>query len=109
MKKHIKTQIDIDASPSRIWNILMDFKDYSSWNPLILRITGNPKVGEQLAIHIQGMKFKPIVIKADAGKHFKWKGKLFTKGIFDGEHSFQLVKNENGTKLLFIAKTSQES
>ena len=34
------------------------------------------------------MQFKPIVITNSQGQEFRWKGKLFVKGIFDGEHYF---------------------
>ena len=30
----IVTQIDIAASPERVWSILMDFPAYPQWNPL---------------------------------------------------------------------------
>ena len=30
----IVTQMDIAASPERVWSILMDFPAYPQWNPL---------------------------------------------------------------------------
>ena len=30
-------------------------------------------------------------------KEFKWIGKLLFKGLFDGEHRFQLMDNSDGT------------
>ena len=30
----IVTEIDIAASPERVWSILMDFSAYPQWNPL---------------------------------------------------------------------------
>ena len=38
------------------------------------------------------MTFRPEILKFDLGKEFRWKGKLFFKGVFDGEHYFILEK-----------------
>ena len=47
------------------------------------------------------MKFKPVVLVNQESKEFRWKGKLFVKGLFDGEHYFQLERiNDNLTKLV---------
>ena len=46
---------------------------------------------------IGGMKFKPLVLKYDEKKELRWLGILYFKGLFDGEHSFQILDNKNGT------------
>lgn len=102
MAKEISTSIVINSSPSVIWEILMNFDNYPNWNPYILSISGNSKVGEQIEAKIQppdakAMIFKPLVLVNEYEKEFKWLGKLWVKGIFDGEHRFQLIDNQNGT------------
>jgi hypothetical protein len=102
MAKEISTSIVINSSPSVIWEILMNFDNYPNWNPFILSISGNPKVGEQIEAKIQppgakAMIFKPLVLVNESEKEFKWLGKLWVKGLFDGEHRFQLIDNQNGT------------
>ncbi len=102
MAKEISTSIVINSSPSVIWEILMNFDNYPNWNPFILSISGNPKVGEQIEAEIQppdakAMIFKPLVLVNEYEKEFKWLGKLWVKGLFDGEHRFQLIDNQNGT------------
>lgn len=102
MAKEISTSIVINSSPSVIWEILMNFDNYPNWNPFILSISGNPKVGEQIEAKIQppgakAMIFKPLVLVNEYEKEFKWLGKLWVKGLFDGEHRFQLIDNQNGT------------
>jgi hypothetical protein len=102
MAKEISTSIVINSSPSVIWEILMNFNNYPNWNPFILSITGNPKVGQQIEAKIQppgakAMIFKPLVLVNESKSEFKWLGKLWFKGLFDGEHRFQLIDNQNGT------------
>ncbi len=43
------------------------------------------------------MIFRPIVLKFDENKEFRWLGKLLIKGLFDGEHYFILTDNGNGS------------
>jgi len=94
--KKIESKIVINASAEKVWNTLMDHPSYSKWNPFILKIGGSTQVGEvlQAQLKIKGIKpmdIKPKVIENIANKEFRWKGKLFVKGLFDGEHYFQLT------------------
>ena len=66
-----------------------------TWNPFIKHISGSTKPGEILSVKIQPknkklMKFTPKVLKNEREKEFRWLGHLFVKGLFDGEHYFQL-------------------
>jgi len=102
--KSIRTEIIIDAPITTVWDTLMDFKNYPNWNPFI-HITGNAKVGQQLenTIFLAGQKpqvFKPTVLEVQAQKILRWEGHLFIRGLFDGEHYFQLeAMGQQQTKL----------
>ncbi len=103
--KEVRTQIVINAPAEKVWQILTDFARYPQWNPFIKSITGEPKVGNTITARIeppgaQGMTFKPTVLAFIANREFRWKGKLFVKGLFDGEHIFQLTPNADGTTTL---------
>lgn len=100
--KEIRTQIQINASAEKIWNTLTDFAKYPDWNPFIKSLNGDLKVGSQLEVlitppHAKGMTFKPLVLSVEKNKTFRWKGKLFIKGLFDGEHIFEIEDNKNGS------------
>ncbi len=102
MSKEIKTQITINASPEKVWSILMDFKNYPQWNPFIKTIEGEVLVGKKMKAKLQppgakGMVFKPIILKVEKNKTFIWLGHLLMPGLFDGEHIFELVDNQNGS------------
>jgi hypothetical protein len=102
MPKQISTEIVINATPQKIWAILTDFDKYPRWNPFIKSITGPVVVGNTITARIeppdgQGMTFQPKVLVFEANKEFRWRGKLFIPGLFDGEHIFQLTDNGNGT------------
>lgn len=81
---------------------LTDFQNLRTWNPFIKSITGEAKAGSQITVSIappdgKGMTFKPTVLAFVPNKEFRWLGKLLFKGLFDGEHKFELIDNGNGT------------
>ena len=63
-------------------------------------------MGGKLAVTIQPedkkpMTFTPVVLKNEKDKEFRWLGHLFVKGLFDGEHYFQLdAIGPNQTRLI---------
>ena len=102
MAKEIKTEIIINASPEKVWAILTNFSNYPNWNPFIKSIEGKTEVGQKIKARIeppqaQGMTFKPTVLAFDINKEFRWMGHFLFKGLFDGEHKFELIANADGS------------
>jgi len=96
-QKVIKTSIEIAASPEVIWKVLTDFSQYKNWNPFITSAEVVLRLGKHLKITAGGMSFKPEVLTVKKNKELCWKRKLLFNGIFDGEHSFEIVDHKNGT------------
>ncbi len=95
----IFTETEITSSPENIWNILTDFEAYTIWNPLITHATGIAQVGTIINITVQQksgkkMKFLPKILIAQQNEELRWIGKLFTKGLFAGEHYFRIERLE---------------
>ena len=91
--KHISSEIQINATPQRVWEVLTDFAELPQWNPFIRSAEGVVKEGERLKVYIRppngmGMTFTPTVLKAHEGSELRWIGRLLMPGIFDGEHYF---------------------
>ena len=89
--RELNTEIEINASAERVWQLLMDFEAYPQWNPFIRSIEGKPEPNSKLKIFIQpsgtsGMKFSPTVLTAEKPKELRWLGSLLISGVFDGEH-----------------------
>lgn len=103
--KALKTQITINAPAEKVWAVLTDFASYTEWNPFITNIIGEAKAGTTLTntMEPEGMSpqvFKPKVLAAEPNKEFRWKGKLFIPGLFDGEHQFVLEPTPDGQTIL---------
>lgn len=102
MTKEIETEITINASRKKVWEVLTNHSEYPEWNSFIKKIEGDLNAGERLKVIIQpkessNMTFKPIVLEYKDQKMLKWKGNFIIRGLFDGTHIFELFDNENGT------------
>jgi len=51
--RELRTEIEIDAPPERVWDVLTDFGAYPEWNEFITSIKGEPTVGSRLLVHIE--------------------------------------------------------
>ena len=91
----IRSQIEINAAPERVWEVLTDLDAFVQWNPFIRRVSGKPQAGERLDVFLEppggkGMTFHPKVLRAEPDREFRWLGHLFVPGLFDGEHIFEI-------------------
>ncbi|MEZ5059144.1 MAG: SRPBCC domain-containing protein [Saprospiraceae bacterium] len=100
----IRTEIQINATPEKVWNVLTDFSAYPEWNPFVKKLEGEVEVGKVIKVALPGMNFKPLVLKFETNKELRWLGHLFFKGLFDGEHSFTLIDNQDGTTTFIHAE-----
>ena len=97
----LETSIEINASPERVWSVLMDFPAYPRWNPFVRSIEGVPSAGESLKVTIQSpgsgaMRFRSEVLACEPKRELRWKGRLWMPGVFDGEHFFKLEPGRAG-------------
>ena len=94
-KKELTSEIEIDATPERIWSILTEFDKFPEWNPFIREISGNVEKGKRLSVtlHPSGgrtLKMSPTLLEVEPSKELRWIGHLGISGVFDGEHIFEL-------------------
>ena len=78
----IETEIEIAASPERVWSILMDFPAYPEWNPFIRSLSGVAKPGEKLRAFIQPEEHRAMTLFSNGYTRFT-QGEQFS-GILVG-------------------------
>ena len=105
MQKNIHTEIEINASAERVWEILSDFESFASWNPFVTEVKGEAKEGAILNINVQPpgakmMTFTPTVLKAEPNEELRWVGTM-PLNLFRGEH-FYVIQKISDDKVLFI-------
>jgi len=100
-KKEIHTEIDIDASPDAVWEVLVDFASYPEWNPMVRKAEGEVRVGARLSLHYEpeGQKkrnFRPVLRVVEPGRELRWTGKPEVRHLFESEHIYILTETLPG-------------
>jgi hypothetical protein len=95
MSPELHSEIAIEATPQRVWEVLTDFETYPEWNPFIPCISGPGTVGSRLDMQMQQpggrrMDLHPTVLAAAPARELRWLGQLGVPGLFDGEHGFRI-------------------
>ena len=93
--KEIRTEVEIEASTEKVWQVLTDFGQYRDWNPFIRDISGTLKVGSKLEIQISTSSkktrmYRPTLTKIEPNRELRWFGKAFLPGLIDGERVLTL-------------------
>jgi hypothetical protein len=95
MAKQLDAEVEVQASPERIWEVLTDFAAYQEWNPFIVRAAGQAVPGHRLELDLRlpgrrATTIRPEVLDAEPGRHLRWLGRLPVPGLFAGEHHFTI-------------------
>ena len=102
----LHSEIEIDAPPARVWEVLTDFDAYPDWNSFVTSIEGEAREGAKLTVRMappggRAMTIAPTVIAVQPERELRWLGRLMLPRIFDGEHIFELhPRDGGGTRLV---------
>ncbi|MBP7998152.1 MAG: SRPBCC domain-containing protein [Chloroflexi bacterium] len=92
--KELRTEIEIQASPEQVWQILTDLDKYPEWNPFIHHASGKAQVGEKVDITFQSgskeMTLHCQVLAVTPSKELCWKYHVIHPSLFRGEHHFTI-------------------
>jgi len=100
-KKFIHTEIDIDADPHTVWDVLVDLASYPEWNPMVRKAGGEVRVGRRIRLHYEpeGQKkrtFKPLLLAVEPGRELRWRGQPGVRFLFESEHIYLLKQTPEG-------------
>jgi hypothetical protein len=106
----IRTEVNVEADPRRVWAVLMAFADYPNWNPFIRSLQGMAQPGETLRAVMQpqngkAMSFRPKVVTLRTGSEFRWRGRLLLPGLLDAEHYFLVARGTATSTRLIHGET----
>ncbi|MDA0256987.1 MAG: SRPBCC domain-containing protein [Chloroflexi bacterium] len=104
--RELRSEIEIDAPPARVWAVLTDFDAYPGWNAFMTSIEGEAREGAKLSVRLEppgwrAMTFAPTLLAVQPERELRWRGRLLLPGVFDGEHIFELhPRDGGGTRLV---------
>jgi hypothetical protein len=87
----IITSVTIDAPPSVVREVFIDFSSYPQWNPFLKYLetpVPNPPPGTRIKASAGGTTFTPL-IEENTPERFSWIGVLLAGWIFAGCHIFE--------------------
>jgi hypothetical protein len=90
--KELRTEIEIQAMPEKVWQVLTALDKYPEWNPFLHRAIGKAQMGEKVDITVRSgskeMTLHCTVVKVEPNKELRWKYSVGLPVLFSGEHSF---------------------
>jgi hypothetical protein len=101
----IRKDVEINATPEKVWNAVIDFEKYNQWNSQLQFLGGEVKPNGRLHLKLSApgadpYEFKPIVSHWEERERFAWLAETGLPHIFDGEHFFELQDLNNGKTLV---------
>src|SRR6478609_4456039 len=96
--KEYKASTTINASPEKIWAILLDGSKYPEWDPFADKIEGRIAPGETIKAYTKlspGRAFPAKVTVFEPGRKMVWSGGM-PLGLFKGERTFTLAPYGKG-------------
>lgn len=97
--KELRTEIEIQATPDKVWQVLTDLDQYPQWNPFICHAIGKPEVGGKVDIDFQpdskGLKLHCTVVTLEPNRLLSWKYNVLIPFLMQGVHSFTIEPLEN--------------
>jgi hypothetical protein len=105
MVNRIKTQILINASKERVWDVLTDIDAWGLWNPFIPGISGGLGPGDPIRLSVKALRGFTIDLSARISRvepyhYLSWSGPDIPF-IFGNEHFFE-INPAGPSKTLFI-------
>ena len=96
--KQFSATIQIQASPERVWALLVDTGSWQKWNTTIDHVEGANTVGSKVTVHAKinpGKSFPVNVTSMTAGRKIVWASGM-PLGLFKGERTYTLMPNSGG-------------
>ncbi len=104
--KQIQNEIDIEASPKLVWKVLIEVNHYKNWNPFLLQVSGQVRVGSYLELTMSppgasSRQKKVLVTSLKPYHEFSWKGTKVHTLFLCGHNRFSLIPlSEVRTRLI---------
>jgi hypothetical protein len=97
----IRTQIAIDAPPARVWEAIADFSRYPEWNPFILEVIGEARLGASVRYRFEfprGIRIWAVasIVRFEPGRELLWSAHFLARILLNGDHHFRVLPAGDG-------------
>jgi hypothetical protein len=108
MTAELRTFVDIDATPERVWEVLTDVPAWPQWNLLIASAEGTFAVGRQLSLSMPPLNpllrvtLRLTVLEVAPWRRLRFRlrlARLGIPGLFDADHTLTISLHDGGVRL----------
>jgi hypothetical protein len=108
MTAELRTFVDIDATPERVWQVLTDLPAYPQWNPFITSVEGPFVVGGRVSITLLPLNallrvtLRAAVVEVTVCRRLRFRLRWARPGIpglFDIDYTLTLTSQDGGVRL----------
>ena len=106
--RELRSEIEINAPLTKVWDILMDFDHWKDWNPIVNQARGMAAIGSKLSMTMRGKEgedanqYMPIITQFVPPKFFRWRANMMAGFLFTNDKIFKLEERGAGTRLIHI-------
>lgn len=104
--REIRSEIEINAPMSEVWDILMAFDKWSDWNPTVNHANGTATLGSKVNLTMtgpggnDGQKYSADITTFEAPRSFRWRAVMMAGFLMANDRTFELEPSGEGTKLV---------
>ncbi len=93
--QQLQTEILVEATPSRVWEVATTLNAYASWNPYMGRVVGSvePRATIKLVLQLpdDGLDVTAVVERVVKNREFSWRGHRYAvPGLSSLEYAFRI-------------------
>ncbi len=103
----VDTEIEIDAPPESVWAVISDFHRYPEWNPLMVKVDGQPREGTRIewtsVIDNAARDYNATIDRSAPNQELAWTGPVSSpaRALFWGHHRL-LIEEQSKGKVRFV-------
>lgn len=100
-KTELRSEVEIDAPPARVYAVLTDFSRYESWNPFLTQVRGELVVGRKLSLEMSLPEGKTYILQPEVTRvteqvELRWRTQFWSATLLEAEQLFILKEARPG-------------
>lgn len=97
--REVHSEIEINASPEQVWQVLTDFERYNEWNPYIVQASATLAAGQDIRMTLKlydgkEKSTKRMLTIVKPNQELRWQGFTYFGGLIDREQNFKIEEIE---------------
>ncbi len=108
-KLELRSEVEILADPTRIWQVLLDFPRHQRWNPFWARPQGQATLGSRITLELtppgaSSMRLRRLIGTFEPERELGWTGRYGWGWLLRSDQRFRLTEVATGRTRLVVAE-----